>query len=229
MSTRQMQDLLSSAITTLRADILTITETKFQDVVKLIETNNSRFKAECSSLRSSFLVITEQLDSKLQAATDNITARIQQENDKLSKEFNQNLHVEVNKLTGEICTLRNDCENKFQEVAGTIGGINDVLHEKIDAHVVASRKVTDRISQELNAREGHIHEDMKGYKAETDNSLKEFRQEYSRFKEQLKAGQVTWQNKAGGEIDKMRDNVKLAEERVAKLVHDRVTESLVAS
>jgi hypothetical protein len=27
-----------------------------------------------------------------------------------------------------------------------------VLHEKIDAHVVASRKVTDRISQELNAR-----------------------------------------------------------------------------
>ena len=122
----------------------------------MIETNNSRFKAECSSLRSSFLVITEQLDSKLQAATDNITARIQQENDKLSKEFNQNLHVEVNKLIGKICTLRNDCENKFQEVAGTIGGINDVLHEKIDAHVVASRKVTDRISQELLGKDAYM-------------------------------------------------------------------------
>jgi hypothetical protein len=40
MSTRQIQDLLSSAITTLRADIVTITETKFQDIVKMIETNN---------------------------------------------------------------------------------------------------------------------------------------------------------------------------------------------
>jgi hypothetical protein len=64
MSTRQMQDLLSSAITTLRADIVTITETKFQDVVKMTETNNSKFQAECTSLRSSFLAITEQFDSK---------------------------------------------------------------------------------------------------------------------------------------------------------------------
>lgn len=37
LSTRQMQNLLSSAITTLRADIVTITETKFQDIVKLID------------------------------------------------------------------------------------------------------------------------------------------------------------------------------------------------
>jgi predicted nucleic acid-binding Zn-ribbon protein len=123
-------------------------------------------------------------------------------------------------------------ENKFQEVAGTVGCINHVLHEKIDAHVVASRKVTDSISQELNAREVRLHEDMKDYKAETENSLKEFRQEYSQFKEQLnqlKAGQVTWRNKAGREIDKMRDNDKLAEERVAKLVEDSVIESQAAS
>jgi uncharacterized glyoxalase superfamily protein PhnB len=32
MSTKQMQNLLSSAITTLRADIVTVTETKFQDI-----------------------------------------------------------------------------------------------------------------------------------------------------------------------------------------------------
>jgi hypothetical protein len=206
MSTKQMQDLLSSAITTLRADIVTVTETKFQDIVKIIEANNSKFQAECSSLRASFLTITEQLDSKLQAATDNITARVQQENDKLSKELKQNLHCEVNKLTVEICTLRKDCENKFQEVAGTIGGINDVLHEKIDAHVVATKKVTDRISRELDAKEGRIREDINGCKAETENSLKELRQEYSRFKEQLDAGQVTWLNKAGGEIGRMKDD-----------------------
>jgi hypothetical protein len=166
---------------------------------------------------------------KLQGAIDNITARIQQENGNLSKELTQNLYIEVNKLTGEICILRNNCENKFQEVAGTIGGINDVLHEKIDAHMVASRKVTDRISQELYGRAGRILEDMKGYKAETENTLEEFRQEYSQFKEQMNAGEVTWQNKAGGELGKIRDNVKLAEERVNKLLEDRVTESQAAS
>jgi F0F1-type ATP synthase membrane subunit b/b' len=69
-----------------------------------------------------------------------------------------------------------------------IGGINDVLHEKIDARVVVSKKVTDRISQELNARAGRLLEDMKGYKAETENTLEEFRQEYSQFREQLNAG-----------------------------------------
>jgi hypothetical protein len=68
MSTRQLQDLLTNAISTLRSDIVTTTET-----------NNSKFQVECSNLRSEFLTITEHLDSKLQAATENITAKIQQE------------------------------------------------------------------------------------------------------------------------------------------------------
>jgi F0F1-type ATP synthase membrane subunit b/b' len=84
------------------------------------------------------------------------------------------------------------------------------LNGNIDAHVVAYRKVTDRISQELNACSGRLLEDVKGYKAETENSLKEFRQEYSQLREELNAGQTTWQNKAGGEMDKMRDSVRLA-------------------
>ena len=63
MSTRQLQDLLTNAISTLRTDIVTI-----------IETNNSKFQVECSKLRSDFVTITEKLNSKLQTATENITA-----------------------------------------------------------------------------------------------------------------------------------------------------------
>jgi ElaB/YqjD/DUF883 family membrane-anchored ribosome-binding protein len=196
MSTRQMQDLLNSVITTLRADIVT-----------MIETNNSI----------------------LQAATENITAKIQQENEKLSEKLTQKLHNEVKKLSSEICTLRGDTENKLQEVTKTIGGISNALNERIDAHVVATRKVTDRISQELNARSGYLLDDMKDYRTETENSLKEFRQDYSQFREQLNSEQAAWQNKAGGEMDKVNDNVKLVEERVARLVEDRVTEIHAAS
>jgi hypothetical protein len=54
--------------------------------------------------------------------------------------------------------------------------------------------------------------------------LKEFRQDYSLFREQINSEQATWQNKAGGEIHKVNNSVKLVKERVARLVEDRVTE-----
>ena len=41
MTTRQLQDLLNNVITSLRADIVTMTETKFQDIVTVIETNKN--------------------------------------------------------------------------------------------------------------------------------------------------------------------------------------------
>jgi hypothetical protein len=157
MTTRQLQDLLNDVITTWRTDIVTMSESKFQDIVTTTETN-SKFEAECSNIRSSFLTITY---SKLQAATENITAKIQQENEKLM----QKLHIEVKKLSSDMRTLQNDAENKFQEVTRTIGGVNDAMNERIDADVVATRKMTDRISQEMNARSGSLRNDMKEYRS----------------------------------------------------------------
>jgi len=58
--------------------------------------------------------------------------------------------------------------------------------------MVATRKTTERISQEMNATSGGLLDDMKEYRAETENSLKEFRQDYSMFREQ-----------AGGEMNKL--------------------------
>jgi len=64
------------------------------------------------------------------------------------------------------------------------------MNERIDRHVVATRKVTDRISQEMNARSGLLHDDMKEYRTETENSLKEFRQGFSQFREQTQRKQL---------------------------------------
>jgi hypothetical protein len=71
--------------------------------------------------------------------------------------------------------------------------------ERTEAHVVATRKMTDRISQEMNTRLGRLLDDMKEYRTETENSFKEFRQDYNLFREQMNSEQVTWQNKAGGD------------------------------
>ena len=103
----------------------------------------------------------------------------------------QNLHNEVKKLSSDICTLRNDTESKFQEVTRTIGSVTDSLNERIDAHVAATRKITDRISQQTNGRAGHLLDDIKEYRTEAENSLKEFRQGYSQFREQMSLEQAT--------------------------------------
>jgi len=44
---------------------------------------------------------------------------------------------------------------------------------------------------------------MMEYRTETENILKEFRQDFSQFREELNSEQAAWQNKAGGEMDKV--------------------------
>jgi len=90
------------------------------------------------------------------------------------------------------------------------------LNERIDEHVVAIRKMTNRIPQETNARTGRLLDDIKEYRTDEENSLKEFRQDYSQFREQMSSEQATWQNKARGEMDKVKDSVILVERRVTE-------------
>ena len=87
------------------------------------------------------------------------------------------------RLSTDICTLRNGTEPKIPQVTTTIGGVSDSLNERIDAHAVATRKLTERISQETNARARQLLGDIKEYRTETENSLREFRQDYSQFRE----------------------------------------------
>jgi len=77
--------------------------------------------------------------------------------------------------------------------------------------------MTDRISQEMNARAGHLLDDIKEYRTGTEYSLKNFRQDYSQFREQMNSEQATWENKAGGEMDKVKDSVRLFEDRVTEV------------
>ena len=54
-----------------------------------------------------------------------------------------------------MCILRNDTERKIQEDTTAVRGLSDSLNERIDAHLVATRKITDRISQETKGRARH--------------------------------------------------------------------------
>jgi len=149
----------------------------------------------------------------LQTATENIATKIEQENEKLT----QKVHNEFKKLSNDICTLRNDTEIKFQEVTKTIKGVSDALDDRVNAHIVTTRKLTDKISEEINAGAIHLLDKFKEYRTESENGLKEFRQDYSQFREQMNAEQATWQIKAGGEMDKVKDSVRLVENRVTEI------------
>ena len=65
------------------------------------------------------------------------TAEVRQENEKLTQRF----YNEVQKLSGDIRTLRGDTERKVQVITRTIGGISNALIERIDAYVVDTKKL----------------------------------------------------------------------------------------
>ena len=103
------------------------------------------------------------------------------------------------------------------------------LNERIEAHVGAKSEMTDRISHEVKARSRRLLDDIKYYRTVTENSLKEIRQNFSQLRERRNSEQTTWQNKAGREMDEVNGSVRLVEERVARLVDDRVTETQAAA
>jgi len=106
MSGRQLQDLLNIALPVFKRDFVTI-----------IRNNNLKIRSD--------------LDSKQQAATENLTAKIRQRNEKLPEKLTQELHNEVKKLSTDVCNLRNDTERKIQEVTTTVGGVSDSLNERM--------------------------------------------------------------------------------------------------
>jgi len=57
----------------------------------------------------------------------------------------------------------------------------------------------------MNARWGRLRDDVEEYRTEAENSLREFRQDYSLFREQMNSEQAALQNKGGGETDKVND------------------------
>ena len=60
------------------------------DIVRVMETNYYTIEAEYSNLTSNFVAIAEHRDSKLQAAMENIIAKLLQEDDKLAEKLNKN-------------------------------------------------------------------------------------------------------------------------------------------
>lgn len=138
----------------------------------------------------------------------------------------QKLRIEVKK-SSDMRTLQNDAENKFQEVTRTIGGVNDAMNERTDAHVVATRKMTDRIFQEMNARSGFVRDNMKEYR--TDRKQFEGIQVRLQSVQRTNSEQATWQNTTGVEMDMVNDSVRLIEEIVPRLVEEKITEIQAAA
>ena len=53
------------------------------------------------------------------------------------------------------------------------------MNKRIDVHVVATRKVTDRVSQEMNARSEILLDCIEDCREETEQSLKEIKENLS--------------------------------------------------
>jgi hypothetical protein len=85
--------------------------------------------------------------------------------------------------------------------------------------------MTDRISQEMNARSGFLR-DMKEYRTDR-KQFEGIQARLSQFREQTRSKQLGRIRRV--EMDKVNDSVRLIEEIVPRLVEDRVTEIQAAA
>ena len=135
------------------------------DIATAVETLNSNFKAENVKLAAD---ITSSLTSQLtsifraenQELAEELTATFQAETVKLREELSQKIQNEVTNMSQDFSALRNDTDKELQQVKGTIEGISDDLHEKINANIVDTRKGIERIAHEVNARSKSPIEEM---------------------------------------------------------------------
>jgi archaellum component FlaC len=115
----------------------------------------------------------------------------------------------------DFSALGNNTDKELQQVKGTIEGISDDLHEKINAHIVDIRKGTERVAHEVNARSKSLIAEMQKYKGDTESEVMSVKLDFSKFWEEITADHTGWQLKAGTDIEKVSGSMKVMEDRVA--------------
>ena len=144
-----------------------------------------------------------------------MTAKFQAETVKLREESSQKIQNEVTNMSQDFSALRNDTDKEVQQVKVTIEGISDDLHEKINAHTVDTRKGSERVAHEVNARSKSLIEEMQNYKGDIESEVMSVRQDFRKFREEITADHARWRLKAGTVIEKVSGSMKVMEDRVA--------------
>jgi hypothetical protein len=115
--------------------------------------------------------------------TENLTARCQSANVAVQEEFNAKLSSEIRVVSDKTDDVSKEDENKFTTLNSTIKSMRECMNEMINAHVVQTRKETDRQVQEITPASSSLLASIKEHNEQMGVTIDNFSQELSNSKE----------------------------------------------
>jgi hypothetical protein len=159
MSTTQLQELLSIMMQNIQTEICKQTAA----LEAKLTAESSKQSAE-SAKQTAALVTT--MDSKLASAIENLKSELKYEHEKLAvnllarfesanvairEELNAKISVEIKVVSDKIDNVSRDAGDRITTLKNTIESVRECMNERMNAHVVQTRKETDRQGQEITA------------------------------------------------------------------------------
>ena len=159
VTTSQLQDLLATVMAAIQAESSKQTAAFQAEIAKQTETLKAQFKQENEKLATS------------------LTERFEAANTKLREEFNAKLQCEIQNVSDSIDTLKRDTEQDINNVSTSVENLGDRMSERVNAHIVQTRKELDKQGQEVFTSSKTVLASISDHKAETESTVANLRQE----------------------------------------------------
>jgi hypothetical protein len=137
MSATQIQEFLATVMQIIQSEIC-------KQTAALVATMDSKLTSAIEKLKSELSYENEKLAESLIARSESVNATIREE-------LNAKISSEIRVVADRIDNVCRDAENKTTTLNNTIEGVRECMIERMNAHVVQTRKETDRQGQEITA------------------------------------------------------------------------------
>jgi hypothetical protein len=149
-----------------------------------------------SAKQTAALVAT--MDTKLASAIENLKSELSYEKEKLAEnliarsepanaaireELNAKISSEIRVVSYKIDNVSRNAEMKITTLNNTIEGMSECMNERMNAHVVQSRKETDRQGHEITAASSSLLDSIKEHKEQVGVTIDSLVQQISKSKE----------------------------------------------
>jgi vacuolar-type H+-ATPase subunit I/STV1 len=140
-----------------------------------------------SKLASAIENLKSELKYEHEKLAENLLARFESANAAIREELNAKISVEINVVSDNIDNVSRDAADRITTLKNTIESVRECMNERMNAHVVQTRKETDRQGQEITAASSSLLASIKEHKEQVGVTIESLSQQISKSKEYVES------------------------------------------
>jgi hypothetical protein len=191
VSNTQLQELLSTLLQTIQSENCKQTaalEARLtSESNKLSAESAKQIAALEVNINSKVASATEQLKLELRSENEklaeNLIAKCESANAAVQEEFNTKLSSEIKAIVDKLDDVSREYNNKFITLTNSIKNVQESMSERINAHVIQTRKEINKQGEEITAANSSLLASIKEHEEQTGVAIDNFSQELSKSKE----------------------------------------------